>query len=68
MDQAGLLARVRARDTLSLALAVEDSVTRAVPRALGQARDGMCDVTVDVGGHAADQRVVEGGFLGPKTP
>ena len=68
MDQAGLLAWIRARDTLGLALAVEDSVARAVLRALGHARDGMCDVTVDVGGHAVDHFVVEGGFRGPKTP
>ena len=68
IDYAGLLAWRRTRDTLSLALAVEDTVARAVLRALGRALERVCDVTVDLGGHAADHLVVEGGFAGPQSP
>ena len=68
IDQAGLLAWIRTRNALSLALAVEDTVARAVLRALGRALERVCDVTVDLGGHAADHLVVEGGFAGPQSP
>jgi len=67
-DQAGLLAWIRTCDTLSLALAVEESVARAVLRAYGHARDRVCDVTIGVGGNTHDHLVVKDGFVGPKIP
>ena len=67
-DQAGLLAWIRTCDTLSLALAVEESVARAVLRAYGHARDRVCDVIIGVGGNTHDHLVVKDGFVGPKIP
>ena len=66
--QAGLLAWMRTRDTLSLALAVEESVARAVLRARGHARDRVRDAIIDFGGKTAHHLVVGDGFVGPKIP
>ena len=62
------MAWIRTRDTLNLALAVEDGVARAVRRTRGHTRDRMCDVMIGFGGDTADHLVVEDGFVGPKTP
>ena len=67
-DQAGVFAWKRTRDTLSLALAVEETAARAVLRALCHARDRMCDVIIDVGGDTADRLLVQDGYTGPKVP
>ena len=62
------MAWIRTRDTFSLALAVEESVARAVLRARDHARDRVCDVIIGVGGNTDDHLVVEDGFVGPKIP
>ena len=66
--QAGLLAWIQTRETLSLALAVEESVARAVLRARDHARDRVRDAIIDFGGKTADHLAVGDGFVGPKIP
>ena len=67
IHQAGLLTWIRTCDALSLALAVEESVARAVLNsARDHAHERMCDVIIDVGCSTADHLVVEIGFVGPK--